>query len=105
MERIGTPVISGLDALIRRMSAKKLCQSIHDYAGDEARFYRQGSFPTADKAMLYGTLLPGEGILELKSMAAEVSQSCALGYTYGIAVLKTGVLKERAEAYSAHLHI
>jgi ketosteroid isomerase-like protein len=76
-----------------------------DYATDEARFYRQGSFPTADKAMIYGTLIPVEGILELKPIAAEISYSCDLGYTYGIAVLKTPVVKEQAEAYSAYLHI
>jgi len=54
------------------------------HATEDVRLYRMGSLPTPGKDALPAILLEEERELTGKPMAAEVSHSSDLGYTYGV---------------------
>jgi len=60
------------------------------YIADDVRYYRMDEFPIIGKEAVLVKLEEKNGLLTWEPMAAEMSISGDLGYTYGISEVKTG---------------
>lgn len=58
------------------------------YAGEDIRFYRMNALPVIGKEKVRAVLSEKNGLLTWQAMAAELSRTADLGYTYGNAEFK-----------------
>jgi ketosteroid isomerase-like protein len=75
------------------------------YSTDDVRFYRMNTFPTLGKKALRAALSKQPGLLIWEPMAAQVSQSGDLGYTYGISKFRPESPKGSAAESASYMRI
>ena len=75
------------------------------YSTDDVRFYRMNVFPIIGKKALRAALSKQPGLLIWEPMAARVSQSGDLGYTYGISKFRADASKGLAPESASYMRI
>jgi ketosteroid isomerase-like protein len=67
----------------RALSSQGMEKAFQSRLADDARLFREDSFPAVGKRAAIALLVTKRGVLTWKSTAADISRSGDLGYTYG----------------------
>jgi ketosteroid isomerase-like protein len=89
----------------RHSISKGIVDAFLAYSTDDVRFYRMNVLPTIGKKALRAALSKRPGLLIWESMAAQVSQSGDLGYTYGISKFRADASKGLAAESASYMRI
>ena len=89
----------------RRSVSKGIVDAFLAYCTDDVRFYRMNVLPTVGKKSLRTALSKQPGLLIWEPMAAQVSQSGDLGYTYGISKFRAETQKGLATESASYARI
>lgn len=89
----------------RRSVSKGIVDAFLAYSTDDVRFYRMNVIPTIGKKALRAALSKQLGLSTWEPMAAQVSQSGDLGYTYGISKFRANTSKGPAAESASYTRI
>src|SRR2546421_55183 len=78
-------------------SSQGIDKAFHSYLADDARLFRDDSFPAVGKPAALAALATKKGILAWQPTMADISRSGDLGYTYGTYDLKASVTDQKPE--------
>ena len=85
----GRALLLNLEAEFSNASSSQgIEKAFHSYLADDARLFRENSFPAVGKQAALALLSPKKGILRWQPTMADISHSGDLGYTYGTYDLK-----------------
>src|SRR5213082_10149 len=78
-------------------SSQGIEKAFHSYLADDARLFRENSFPVVGKRAALAALATNRGILTWQSAMSAIARSGDLGYTYGAYDLKASGSDQKPE--------